>query len=273
MRNYSLTLILLIASFWVVACSVNPATVTSTSTNVVTEAIAPITETTAPVVMEAENIFLFDEMQFRIGFNYPAGFNQNISNGVVALQTEVAPYELPYPQHARILFTAYTGGVEDNTVAGIRVFRMTEIDALEAGVSENIVAVLEGQIDHRSDFPRLAGAGSPDGQLAIVNFQNGTGYRYVIGTRGFAATSLRSTYATYMYQGFSNDGKYLVSVLIPINLPFLADLLNQELTTSEEAEIYFTKVDERVNAASPTDFEPPLNTLDEMIASLFVTEK
>lgn len=278
MKIRALTFSFVIASFLMFGCAANPTALPIAPsdippTDIPTEAMVQVTDTSVPLSFEAENLFSFNEMGISIGFNFPEGFNQSTNTNVIAVQELHAPYELPYPQHARILFTAYSSGVEDNVAPGIRVFRLSEIDSLEAGISENVSAVLAGQTDHRTDFPRLAGAGSPDGQVAIINFQNGTGYRYVIGTRGFAASSLRGTGATYMYQGITNDGKYFISVVLAVNLPFLADLVGVPLNTAEEADAYFRTVDERTNTANPTDFVPSLEMLDELISSIVVIEK
>lgn len=184
-----------------------------------------------------------------------------------------APFELPYPEHARILFTAYADASDDILADGIRVFRANEINSLEAGVVENLFAVLSGQSDHYSDFPRLAGAGSIiDGQLATGAFQNGNGYRY-LNSKSFDASSLSGTQTTYLYQGITNDEKYFVSVIFTINAPFLADLVDAPLTTQEEFENYFQIINERVNTANPNDFEPSLTMLDSLISSIVILEK
>jgi hypothetical protein len=134
--------------------------------------------------------------------------------------------------------------------------------------------VLAGQIDQRTDFPRLAGAGRViDAQAAPLSFQNGAGYRFLI-FKKFDASGLNDTSMTYMYQGLTNDGQYIVSFLSSVNAPFLADLATGQIfTSSEETTNYIKLVNERLNAADPTQFDPPLTALDELCASIVVIQK
>lgn len=275
-RVYTLAVIL--AMTILVACASGTATSTpspaatakqeATATNPPAE-----TEPVATSGVEAENLVAFDEMGISVGFNYPDGIQQGTSTSVQPVYTNVGPTELPYPQHARILFTAYTNGSEDHTASGIRIYRVEEINALEAGVVENLFAVMEGQADHHTDFPRFNGASALiDAQLAEVNIQNGRGYRYLF-TTSFAAEMVNGTGTTLMYQGITDDEKYFVSFLIPVDAPFLSEFIGVPLaTTPEEFDAYYQSVNERVNTAAPDEFTPSLNAIDELISSIVIVE-
>jgi hypothetical protein len=232
------------------------------------------TETgTAPPSNEAENLISFDEMRIAVGFDYPEGFKEGVATGMAAAYEPNAPFELPYPAHARILFSAYTKGSEQITEAGIRIFRVDEINALQAGVVENLFAVLEGQADHHTDFPRLAGAGNViDAQLSEIDFKNGSGYRFLL-TKSFSADPLQSTTMTYMYQGVTNDEKYFVSFIMEVNAPFLTEFLNQPLTTGEEIESYFMNINNMVDSSPADQFNPSLTLLDELVSSVTIIER
>lgn len=232
------------------------------------------TEASAPSEIEAENVVSFEEMRIAVGFDFPDGILQGANTSVQLVYENPGPTELPYPQHARILFTSYTNGSEDHTTSGIRVYRVDEINALQAGVVENLFAVLEGQADHHTDFPRFSGAGALiDAQLVEVPFQNGRGYRYLF-TTSFAAEMVNSTGVTMLYQGVTADEKYFVSFIIPIQAPFLSEFIGVPLAaTSEEFSIYYQQVNERINAASPDEFTPSLSAVDELISSIVVVEK
>lgn len=278
MKNRLLTLVVILSA--VVACS--PAT-TEESTNVPTveaSAAQPTAEIqpteTAPASqsqIEAENVFTFDEMGIVLGFDYPAGIEQSVNTAYVGNYEPQAPFELPYPPHARVLFTAYSGGMEDSLADGLRIFRVDEINALEAGVIESLNAVLEEQTDHHTDFPRLAGAGSIiDAQITPLAFKNGNGYRYLL-TKSFSADPLNSTSVTYLYQGITSDEKYFVSFIIDVDAPFLAEYLGQPLTTGEEFEAYYQNVNTSVESAAGDQFTPSLIALDELVSSVIVLEK
>ncbi|MEN9562133.1 MAG: hypothetical protein RIR73_377 [Chloroflexota bacterium] len=231
------------------------------------------TESASTSEVEAENLVAFDEMGISVGFNYPDGILQGTSTSVQPVYTNFGPTELPYPQHARILFTAYTNGAEDQTASGIRIYRVEEINALEAGVVENLFAVMEGQADHHTDFPRFSGASALiDAQLSEVRIQNGRGYRYLF-TTSFAAEMVNGTGTTLMYQGITNDEKYFVSFLIPVDAPFLSEFIGVPLaTTPEEFDAYYQSVNERVNTAAPDEFTPSLHEIDELISSIVIVE-
>lgn len=223
--------------------------------------------------IEAENVFTFDEMGIAVGFDYPEGIEQSVNTAYIQNYESQAPFELPYPAHARVLFTAYTDGFETPLSAGLRIFRVDEINALEAGVIESLNAVLEEQADHHNDFPRLAGAGSViDAQLKPLSFKNGNGYRYLL-TKSFSADPLSSTTITYMYQGVTSDEKYFVSFIMNVDAPFLAEFIGQPLTTAEEFETYYQNVNTLVDTTGGDQFSPSLIALDELVASVIVLEK
>lgn len=257
---------------FLVGCNVNPQPTGTPTQPPVKETVAVI-EPTATSSIEAQNLITFDEMEIIIGFNYPENFNQGTSTSFIEQYERQAPFELSYPQHARILFTEYAGERDDILAAGIRVFRVEDINALEAGVIENLFAVLLGQSDHYSDFPKLAGVASVvDGQLATGVFQNGNGYRF-LNSKSFDASSLISSQTNYLYQGITNDEKYFVSVVFVVDAPFLADLVNIPLTTNEEFENYFQTVQERIKNAQANDFQPSLSMLDALVSSIVIVEK
>lgn len=265
------TLVIFIFIF-LIGCNANPQP-TSTPTQPPNEPTVKVVEPITSPEVEAENLIPFDKMGIIVGFNYPENFNQGISTTFIQTYEPQAAFELPYPQHARILFAGYAGEREDILAAGIRVFRVDDINALEAGVIENLFAVLLGQSDHYSDFPRLAGAASViDGHLATGEFQNGNGYRF-LNSKSFDVSSLISSQTNYLYQGITNDEKYFVSVVFVVDAPFLTDLVNAPLNTNEEFETYFQTVQDRIKNAHPDDFQPSLMMLDALVSSIVIVEK
>lgn len=230
------------------------------------------TESVPQFQPEAENVITFDELGVVIGFDYPDGFAQGVSTSYNGVYTPNAPYDLPYPQNAQVVFTAYPGG-GGFTINGLRIFRADEVNALETGAVESLNAVLGGQTDHHNDFPRLAGAGSIiDAQLIPLAFQNGNGYRYLV-AKSFSADPLQSTQLTYLYQGVSDDGKYFVSFLMLVDAPFLAPYIGQALNTPEEFETYFQTVNDLVETSSGDQFTPSLIALDELVSSIVILER
>jgi len=260
----------------IISCS--PSTAPTESMGAMPTAVEPSatnqsaeTESVPQSQPEAENFITFSEMGIVVGFNYPDDFAQGINTNFNGVYEPNAPYDLPYPQNAQVIFTAYMGG-GGFTVNGLRVFRADEVNALETGAVENVNAVLEGA-DHHSDFPRLAGAGSIiDAQVIPLAFQNGNGYRYLV-AKSFSADPLSNTGMTYMYQGVTSDGKYFISFVMLVDAPFLAPYVGKTLNTSEEFESYFQEVNNLVETSSGDQFTPSLNILDELVSSIIVLEK
>jgi hypothetical protein len=230
------------------------------------------TESAAPSEFEAGNVVTFEEMGIVVGYSYPQGFTQAASAGVSGVYEPNAPFELTYPARAHILFTPDTGA-DNMTASGMRVFRVEEINALQAGVVENLFAVLDGQADHHNDFPRLAGAGNViDAGLVPLDFQNGIGYRFLL-TKSFSADPLRSTNMTYMYQGVTDDEKYFLSFVVSVDAPFLAQYVDQPLTSAGEFETFYQNINNLIETADGDQFAPALHVLDELIASIFIVER
>lgn len=274
MRPNNLARFVLVTLFLLTSCNLgitNPPVNNPPAVPVIIDETTSMSEPTSVPELTAENIFSFDGMNISVGFNYPDGFEQGSINELVPKADEPsAPYEPAYPQHARILFT--TAG--NPTQNGIRIFRTDEMNAVDSTVVESLKAVLAGQLDQRTDFPRLAGAGRMiDAQAVALPFQNGNGFRFLILTK-FDASSLGGTSMTYMYQGLTKDGQYIVTFMTSVDAPFLADLVtNQAFTSNEEATSYTKQVNDRLNAADPSQFNPPLTALDELSASIIVIQK
>ncbi len=261
----------LLSTFLLTSCNLGAAN----TPTIIPEAAPTQAEATSAPVADAENMYSFDAMNIAVGFNYPEGYPQGTIVELAPQSEEAsAPYEPLYPQHARIVFIASADTVISAETTGIRVFRTDEINAVVPEVISSLNAVLAGQLEQRTDFPRLPGAGRLiDAQAVLLPFQNGNGYRFLSFSK-FDASALGGTSMTYLYQGLTEDGQYIVSFITRVDAPFLADLATgQAFATAEEASAYKTLVNDRLNSADASQFNPPLTTLDELAASIIVNQK
>jgi hypothetical protein len=77
----------------------------------------------------------------------------------------------------------------------------------------------------------------------------------------------------YVYQGYTNDGKYLVSFWYPVSTSALPDEVS-ELSAEQQEQFandslaYIAGEAERLNNLSPADWEPDLDQLSALVASL-----
>ncbi len=98
------------------------------------------------------------------------------------------------------------------------------------------------------------------------------GYRFV-GRWAQDANPVTNQGLHYVYQGFTNDGKYLVSFFYPVRTDELPDEVSQvpademqEFNADPTAAIQAKAVE--LNQLATSDWEPDLATLDKLVASL-----
>lgn len=104
-----------------------------------------------------------------------------------------------------------------------------------------------------------------------VNFQNGTGIRYITEHSQFPHL-ITNNGMFYTFQGITNDGLYYVSAVLPINIEFL----NGYPTPTDQGDFVFIenevkKMTDQLNNSSPESFTPSITALDALIQSITVT--
>jgi len=99
------------------------------------------------------------------------------------------------------------------------------------------------------------------------------GYRFV-GRWGQSPNPVTNTFLRYVYQGFTNDGAYLVSFFYPVRSDSIADEPSSEEMDAftNDMEAYMTAQAEALNGLSASDWQPDLETLDAVVQSLKITE-
>jgi len=270
MKLRNKVIIVSLFTLFLAGCNIGipPAAGTTNNTPSATEAMAT---TPQPAV---ENLFDFDPFGISVGFNYPAGYTQGVIYQFMPVYVPNAPYEIAYPQHTSIVFTGYNGDTANISSTGIRIFLTSEVNAIVPDDVTKLNAVLAGQLDQRTDFPRLAGAGRLiDAQATLLPFQSGSGYRFLILSK-FDASALSGTSMTYLYQGLSQDGQYMISFITNVDAPFISDLATgQAFNSDDEAATYKNQLNDRLNTTDPNQFNPPLTTLDALVSSIVIIKK
>jgi hypothetical protein len=115
-----------------------------------------------------------------------------------------------------------------------------------------------------------------------LSFQNGSGIRFIT-QYDQGPLPINNSEVFYTFQGLTNDGKYYVSAVLPINSPLLvADATQDAVTpnggvpfewnsdTFEFVEGYLDSITQVLNTADPNSFNPTLPLLDQMIQSITV---
>jgi putative lipoprotein len=127
------------------------------------------------------------------------------------------------------------------------------------------------QIGGYNDLAVQVGKAVPQNEL---NTSSATqdGYRFV-GRWAQDANPVTNVGLRYVYQGFTNDGVYLVSFWWPVTTSALPDDVSQVPAEGMEAfnadpGAYIGSMAEMLNSLSPDQWEPDLTTLDTLVASL-----
>lgn len=100
-----------------------------------------------------------------------------------------------------------------------------------------------------------------------------SGYRFV-GRWAQDANPVTNQGLRYVYQGFTNDGLYLVAFFFPVTTPHLTSI--EDFPAAEwdvfnsDPQAYISAQAEALNALGPADWEPDLGTLDAVVDSLRV---
>ncbi len=128
-----------------------------------------------------------------------------------------------------------------------------------------------GVNDLAVQFNRLVSAGELNETSATP-----TGYRFV-GRWNQDANPVTNQGLRYVYQGFTNDGEYLVSFWYPVSTSELPTDVSQvpaeELEQfNDDFEAYMASQVETLNALSTEQWQPDLATLDALVASLQIED-
>jgi len=116
------------------------------------------------------------------------------------------------------------------------------------------------------------------GQLYFSNpkamrFQNGYGARW-LSQYGQAYFPVGKPNLFYTFQGFTNDGLYYVSIILPVNHPSLpaTDQVSMDDAFYEHFPTYAAEIRALLEEQSDNSFMPSLVLLDQLVTSLLVGE-
>ena len=105
-----------------------------------------------------------------------------------------------------------------------------------------------------------------------VDSASRSGYRFVGRWAQDANPVTAESRLWYTYQGFTNDGQYLVNFFYPVTtakLPKQADLTTADWDKfNSDPQAYIKAQAEMLNALAPADWQPDLSQLDALVGSL-----
>jgi len=105
-------------------------------------------------------------------------------------------------------------------------------------------------------------------QVQYLDFQNGSGVRFITHYSQEVVGRLTNKNIFYTFQGLTQDGKYYVAAFFPIAASGLSDEMVQE--DWEAAQAHLAEDIQHLESLSSQEFEPDLDLLDSLVDSLVV---
>jgi len=182
------------------------------------------------------------------------------------------------PEHREYRFNSWI--INDAFLdARIKIYPVGEFKTINPGVGDRLdglaVVLANKPVDGE-------GAGVGDvfnaaqmykSNVKYLQFQNGEGIRFLT-QYGQALSPLGRPMMFYTFQGFTDDGQYFISAMLPATHPSLphADLVEMDQAFMENWEDYVAETEAQLNAEADNTFLPPLGLLDQMMESMTVGE-
>ncbi len=224
-----------------------------------------------------------------ISFSYPSSLATDVQ---VASQPAVpaeaaAPAWAAHPEFLQFNFLGYVHGKTTNDPR-IEVYPAADYKAASSGAG-TVIDELQALAKSKSpaanqDLPFLPLQNAKQAvhaSIKFVQFQNGTGIRYLVQYNQGPLPPINNGRLFYTFQGLTNDGAYYVSAVLPVSNSLLPDDDNTLPTSDFIDRIptpgfytdYLDTTAQILDAASPSAFSPDLAALDAVIASLSVHAK
>ena len=299
-------IILILVPFILASCNF-PLTNTSTPTaaagggNLVTEVptaqIVVVTATSQPADPTATGTPLpqFTGTERNLGGIYmviPECLASDAS-GVILPENNPGPDSLVFdynPEYRKITFTGYplTDKFWEPSMMVYPVARFVELVPDLAGHVSQMQQVLADQpaaFEHSIPLLPIENAAQIfRAQISYLNFQNGKGIGFLTEYGQYYAP-VNNHDLFYTYQGLTNDGKYWVSVFLPVTAPYLqpsyddatlpaGGIAMPDLNSGNVDQViagYYEAMDQKLNDTAAGDFSPSLDCMKQFVQSLNVS--
>jgi len=256
------------------ACS--PAVATATLPNP-TATSAPMA-TVEPVATILPAVTVLPTPYGSIHFSVDTG---SLANG---FQTETvaavpasddAPYWEVMPEYTRVSLQGYPI-ISQFIQPQIFIYPVDDLEKANEGAG-NMVTTLQSLIQSPQEIPNMPflplfnKIQVMHAHIQYLDFNNGQGLRY-LAEFSQGIVPINNNELMYTYQGLTNDGKYYVAAVLPVNHPSLPT--DGTVTGNEPSEFtsdfptYLANVVNDLNTQAANTFTPDLTQLDAMMRSL-----
>ncbi len=180
------------------------------------------------------------------------------------------------PEHREYIFNnwALPGGFH---VPTLRVYSVAEFSAVNPSIGDRLNA-LQAALAAQSpdgaglDVPSIYNAGQFfQSNPKYLEFQNGSGARW-LSQYGQALFPIGLPNLFYTFQGFTADGAYYISLLLPVDHSILPPTSSVSLDDAfyNNYEAYVAENTQILNAQADASFTPSLELLDQLVQTLLV---
>ena len=270
------------------ACSFGTPTAQPPVENVSTVVAATMQALTANAPTEAVptqpsgTAFSFQNVSFVI----PEGIGQGANAEVVpaANEDQAGPWAVA-PEYISIELTGYPVANENEALHNmIAIFPASDYVNVNAGAAISIPRLqallaapsLPITVDNAPGVPNYNAAEVMIAQSGHLNFQSGSGVRFLTEYAQYPAAITKNG-EIYQFTGLTNDGKYFIIAVFPIQAPLQSTQDNPSadgVTYPERADdpnafnTYYQAMADMLNAAGASSFQPALGQLDALIQSI-----
>jgi hypothetical protein len=203
-----------------------------------------------------------------ISFTIPTGLATATADEVVPVSNGL----VMWPEHIRFTLQGYalTNKALEPKISIFPVDEYAQLSNESGTTLRTLQSLLKSQQVSASDMlpflPEPRAQQMLHVQEKFINFGNGSGIRYITEYSQAAFPNIGSD-MFYTFQGLTSDGKYYVSISLPIELPQLNGVSAPE--SSDTYPDYLTSTINLLNRADNT-FNPSLESLDALVQSLQV---
>lgn len=225
--------------------------------------------------VEAESPSEPDIIYQGVSFSFDDSLADTVNAEIIAGEGDAASEFWSTPEHRQFTFINWILVDAFHTPA-IRIYPVAEFKAVNSIAGEGLDELMTA-ISTQADEENLLivdlfnAAQFIRSQVNYIQFQNGMGVRY-ISQYGQAASPIGWPNLFFTFQGFTDDGLYYISAILPVNHPSLPHPNNVTMDDAffDNFMTYADDMNQQLNGENPETFVPSLILIDEIIGSLSV---
>lgn len=216
-----------------------------------------------------------------VSFSYDPSLATGVTPEIVPATTDpgAPPWDLQ-PESRQFTFEGYHHTPNVRTYPQLSVYPVDEFDDINAEAGKQISSLRDFldrkpvTLEYNQDVPFLPpwnSAQAVAAGISYLDFKNGNGVRFLT-QYCQDVCPIENAYFFYTFQGLTRDGRFYVSLRLPVSNPVLD---GQENRTVDEVFVagysdYILEIQGKLNAQPASSFTPDLSLLDAIIFSLSV---